>query len=430
MNPVRVRFAPSPTGMLHPGGARTALFNYLFAQYYDGSFVLRVEDTDLARSTGAFERSQLEDLEWLGLSFDEGPYRQSERGELYEKMLERLSDQGSTYEAEDEEGRTALFFRLPQRNGVFEDALRGEVSFARVEDFVLMKSDGTPSYNFAVVADDAGMGITHVVRGEEHLPNTGRQVLLYRALGETPPEFVHLGLILGSDGKKLSKRHGAESVAEFRRAGYLPEAILNHLALLGWTHPEGREFFANLETLAGEWDPARLGASPAVFDPERLLSLNAEHVRALSASELRRRLEPFLDETLPESREEFAVEAMREEMRVLTDAPRLLEEITGSVDPAGFAAELTDSSEEVFTHAAAALNGRELRDLEEARAFVGELRAWAKGEDIKTRDLLHPLRLALTGRNGGPEMAYLFAVLGPEEAQARIERAREARLEV
>jgi glutamyl-tRNA synthetase len=428
MGEVRARFAPSPTGMLHVGGARTALFNYLFARYHGGALILRVEDTDRARSERRFEEILLEDLAWLGLTFDEGPYRQSERGELYEGAAARLSEKGLAYEAADETGRSALFFRPSARGGSFRDGLRGDVSFGKTKDFVLVKSDGTPSYNFAAVVDDVEMGITHVVRGEEHLPNTARQALLYRALEEDEPAFIHLGLILGPDGKKLSKRHGAASVAEHRRQGYLPEALLNHLALLGWTHPEGREEFAGLEELAREWDPSRLGASPATFDPDRLLSFNAQHIRRLPAEGLRRRLMPFLDEPLPEGRELLAVEAIREDMRLLSEAPRLLRELTAPVDPTASMGELPGSSVEVFARAAAALEGREIDDLDSARGLVGELRVWAKEEGLKTRDLLHPLRLALTGKNRGPEMAYLFAVLGPEEARSRLDHARAARL--
>ena len=427
---VRVRFAPSPTGMLHLGGARTALFNYLFARYHDSETILRIEDTDRARSTREFERSQLEDLAWLGLTFDEGPHRQSERGMFYEEAMRRLSEAGLVYEAEDEAGRTALYVRPPTRSGTFRDALRGEIHFSNIEDFVVRKSDRTPSYNFAAVVDDAAMGITHVIRGEEHLPNTARQALLYRALGEREPEFVHLGLILGPDGKKLSKRHGAASIAEYRSAGYLPEALVSYLALLGWSHPEGREEFANLDELAREWDPSRFGASPATFDSDRLLFVNARSIRTLSTEKLYERLTPFLDEPLPTRRELLIVEAVRDEMRLLSDAPRLVREITGPVDPSTFVHELSEASEAVFAHAIVILDGREVQDLESARAIVGELRAWAKEEGIKTRELLHPLRLALTARDRGPEMAYLFAVLGAEEARGRIERAREARLKV
>jgi glutamyl-tRNA synthetase len=427
---VRARFAPSPTGMLHLGGARTALFNYLFARYYDGKLVLRVEDTDRARSSEEFERSQLEDLAWLGLRFDEGPYRQSERERFYEEAARRLSRAGVAYEAEDEAGRRALYFRPPTRSGTFRDALRGKIRFANVEDFVIRKSDGTPAYNFAAVVDDAAMGISYVIRGEEHLPNTARQALLYRALSEEEPEFIHLGLILGPDGKKLSKRHGAESVTESRRGGYLPEALVGYLALLGWSHPEGKEEFAGLDELVGEWDPSRLGASPAIFDADRLLFANARRIRALPVKELLWRLEPFLEESLPEGRELLAIEAIQDEMRLLSDAPRLVREITGPVEPSAFVHELPESSEEVYAHGEQVLEGRSLEGLEDAREFVRGLRAWAKEEGLKTRDLLHPLRLALTGRNRGPEMAYLFAVLGAWESRNRIERARKARLGV
>ena len=414
--------------MLHLGSARTALFNYLFARHYGGTLVLRIEDTDVARSTREFERAQLEDLEWLGLTFDEGPFRQSERGEDYENAAEQLSKAGLTYEAEDENGRRALYFRPPERSGTFRDELRGEVPFSRLEDFVIRKSDGTPSYNFAAVVDDLAMGITHVVRGEEHLPNTGRQALLYRALGASEPAFVHLGIILGPDGKKLSKRHGAASVADYRRDGYLTEALVNYLALLGWNHPAGREEFDSLDDLAREWDPSRLGASPATFDVERLLQINGRRIRDLPVAELRRRVEPFLEEPLPDGRESFAVDAVREEMRTLSEAPRLLREITDPVDPSVFVGELSESSDTMFAHTEAVLAGRNFEDLESAQSLVTDLRSWAKAEGIKTRDLLHPLRLALTGRDRGPEMAYLFAVLGLEEARSRIERAREARL--
>jgi glutamyl-tRNA synthetase len=427
---VRIRFAPSPTGLLHLGAARTALFNYLFARHYGGDLILRIEDTDRERSRPEFELAQVEDLAWLGLSFDEGPYRQSERGEVYKEDARRLAGAGLTYESTDESGRKAIYFRPPERSGSVRDELRGEVTFGRIGDFVIMKSDGTPSYNFAVVVDDMEMGITHVIRGEEHLSNTARQALLYRALGATEPHFIHLGVILGPDGKKLSKRHGAASIAEYRNQGYLPEAIVNYLALLGWNHPEGKEEFGNLDEISQEWDPSRLGASPATFDPDRLLFFNARHIRRLPAEELRPRLEPFLDEPLPQGRELVAVEAMREEMRTLSEAPRLLRGITNPVDPFVFVEGLAYSSDEVFAHVAGELEGHEFVDVDEARRFVAGLRAWAKERGIKTRDLLHPLRLALTGKNRGPEMAYLFAVLGADEARERIVRAREARLGV
>jgi glutamyl-tRNA synthetase len=427
--PVRVRFAPSPTGLLHLGGARTALFNWLFARHHGGEALLRIEDTDRDRSTQAFEASLHEDLAWLGLGFDGDPCRQSERSHLYQEAAERLFERGSTRWTEDDAGRRALYFVPPERSGTFRDELRGTVHFGDVEDFVILKSDGTPSYNFAAAVDDAAMGVTHVIRGEEHLSNTGRQTLLYDALGQAAPKFIHLGLILGPDGKKLSKRHGgAETIQEYRREGFLPDALLNYLALLGWTHPEGREEFADLEEIAREWDPTRLGASPATFDVERLVHENARRIRALGTEELMPLVRPFLAEPLPEGREGLAVEAISQDMRKLSEGPRLLREITGPVDPSSFVGRLPEASGEVFAHAARELEGKTLANLEVARAYVGELRTWARERGIRTRDLLHPLRLALTGRDGGPEMAYVFALLGAEEARGRIVRAGEARL--
>jgi glutamyl/glutaminyl-tRNA synthetase len=227
--------------------------------------------------------------------------------------------------------------------------LRGGIRFSNIEDFVIRKSDGTPAYNFAAVVDDTAMGISHVIRGEEHLPNTARQALICRALEEKEPEFVHLGLILGPDGKKLSKRHGAESIAEYRREGYLPEALLSYLALLGWSHPEGTEEFADLDELVREWDPLRLGASPAAFDLDRLLFVNARRIRRLPLGELYKRLVLFLEEPLPEGRELLVVEAIRDEMRLLSEAPRLVRAFTGPVDPSGFVEELPETSEAVYS---------------------------------------------------------------------------------
>ena len=385
-------------------------------------------DTDRERSDPRFEESQFCDLEWLGLEFDEGPYRQSERGEVYEQHLERLRGLGLTYEAADERGRTAVYLQVQERRGSFQDALRGEVTFANVEDFVLVKSDGSPAYNFAAAVDDSEMGITHVIRGEEHLSNTARQAQIHRALDLPEPEYLHLGLILGPDGKKLSKREGGSSVAEYRAAGYLAEALVSHLALLGWSHPESHQEFESLPELTREWEPSRLGASPATFDLERLLSLNAARIRSLSPNELARLVEPFLETPLPQGRELVAIEAMQQELRTLAEAPRLLEELVGKVDPVSFADELPPTSGEVFERAGEELADKRPETLEGAREFIAVMRGWAKERGIKTREVLHPLRLALTGRDRGPELAYPIAALGAEESWWRIERARQARL--
>lgn len=426
---VRTRFAPSPTGMLHLGGARTALFDYLFARHEGGEVLLRIEDTDRSRSHRRFEEAQLEDLAWLGLTFDGSPVRQSERVELYREAAEKLLRSGFAYEKRDESGRRALYFRPPLRRGSFHDGLRGEIHFSRIEDFVIMKSDGMPAYNFACVVDDAEMCITQVIRGEEHLSNTARQVLLYRALGLREPEFIHLGVVLGPDGKKLSKRSGATSVCEYRKDGYLPEALVSYLSLLGWSHPGGREDFRGLDELVREFDPSRLHASPAIFDPKRLLAANARRIRSLPAGELERLLEPALDGAgIPPGRRPAAVEAIRSELRTLSEAPGLLGAITSPVDPEDFVRDLPRSSAEVYGWVAVMLEEREIEDVEDARRFVEEIRGRAREEGISARELLHPLRLALTGREKGPGMPYIIAVLGVEESVRRIEAAREARL--
>ncbi|MBE3575202.1 MAG: glutamate--tRNA ligase, partial [Firmicutes bacterium] len=312
---VRVRFAPSPTGYLHIGNVHTALFSWLFARHNGGRFVLRIEDTDVDRSEARYEAAILDELRWLGLDWDEGvdkggpygPYRQSERLELYAQYAQRLLDTGHAYwcyctreeieaqrdaalragraprynghcrrlsEAERRRREQAgikpvLRFRVPDTGGdiVVEDLIRGPIRFslADLDDFVLVRSNGVPLYNLAVTVDDLTMRITHIIRAEEHLSNTPRQILIYQALGEAPPVFAHVSMLLGPDRTKLSKRHGAASISEFRGQGYLPEAILNYLALLGWTPPGGQEILSVPEIIR-QFDLGRVSHSPAVFD--------------------------------------------------------------------------------------------------------------------------------------------------------------------
>ena len=238
---VRVRFAPSPTGSLHIGSARTALFNWLFARHEKGTFLLRVEDTDVKRSEPALVEGILEQLKWLGLDWDEGPFYQSKRLELYDDFVKKLQHQGKAYE---DEG--AIRFKTPRSKVIVKDAIHGEIRFdfallSDFEDLVITKSDGTPTYNFACVVDDALMKVTHVIRGDDHISNTPKQILLYEALGFQVPQFVHIPLILGEEGGRLSKRTGATSIGEFRQLGYLPEALVNYLALLGWAPKNNRE---------------------------------------------------------------------------------------------------------------------------------------------------------------------------------------------
>ncbi|HEX6069862.1 MAG TPA: glutamate--tRNA ligase, partial [Longimicrobiaceae bacterium] len=327
MNP-RFRFAPSPTGQLHVGGARTAILNWLLARHAGGAFVLRIEDTDLDRHVPEAEAAILADLRWLGLDWDEGPdvggpyapYRQSERSAFYAARAAELLERGHAYPCtcppsaeggsdrrarcacasrpwEETPSGASLRFRVPdERAVVVEDAVRGEVVFpaGSIEDFVLVRGNGRATYNFAVAVDDASMRISHVIRGSDHLVNTPKQVLLYEALGEPLPRFAHIPLILGEDRQKLSKRHGATSVGEHRRAGYMPEALVNYLSLLSWSSPSGEEFLP-LERLVAEVDLDRVGASDAVFDPEKLRWLSSRYIQELPNDALVERVRSHVD---------------------------------------------------------------------------------------------------------------------------------------
>src|SRR3954453_12687126 len=339
---MRVRFAPSPTGQLHVGNARTALFNWLLARGHDGTFILRIEDTDVERSTKQSEESILDDLRWLGLEWDEGPdvggacgpYRQSERLHLYSSYANELLAGGHAYycfcppqKLEDDRRkdlaagrppryrgtcrslapedarrrldggeRGVIRFRVPEHTEVaFQDLVRGEVTFSTdvIGDPVLVRSDGRPAYNFAVVVDDALMEVTHVIRGEDHISNTPRQILLYRALGFAPPRFAHLSLVLGPDHTPLSKRHGATSVAEFRARGYLPEALTNYLALIGWSPGEGDELLP-LDELSKRFRLEDVGHSAGVFDVDKLSWVNRHYLKTADPNRITGLTVPYL----------------------------------------------------------------------------------------------------------------------------------------
>ncbi len=345
-NQVRVRFAPSPTGHLHVGGARTALFNYLYAKNRNGKFILRIEDTDQARSTKESENIVLGDLQWLGLNWDEGPnvggeygpYRQSERMDIYKKYAYQLLEEGKAYrcfctdeeltakkEKAKEEKQSLHYdgtcrklteeeikekldknipytirFKVPEKDYFIYDLIRDKVEwkYGVLGDFIILRSDGMPVYNFCVVIDDYLMKISHVIRAEEHLPNTLRQVMLYEAFGWKPPKFAHASLILGKDKSKLSKRHGATSVGQFKEEGYLPEAMNNYLALLGWSDGTNREEFS-MKELIKAFSIKRINKSPAVFDSDKLNWLNSEYIKKLDNKEFVERTIPFLIKSYP-----------------------------------------------------------------------------------------------------------------------------------
>jgi len=309
---MRVRFAPSPTGELHVGGARTALYNWLLARRSGGTFVLRIEDTDRERSTPENVERILDGLHWLELDWDEGPYSQAERVEAHSEAIDRLLSEGHAYE---DEGAVRL--RVPDEGETeIEDVIRGSIRFPHesIKDFVIRRSDGSPLYNLAVAVDDRDMRISHVVRGEDHLSNTPRQVMLLRALGEEPPVYAHLPLLHGPDGRKLSKRHGAASVEELRRAGYLPDAVRNYLALLGWGLDETTTFLST-EELVSNFSLERVSRNPAVFDEQKLRWMNGRYLRELDPADLKARLEQFVGRGVPTE----AVAISQEKMQTLAD---------------------------------------------------------------------------------------------------------------
>lgn len=435
---VRVRFAPSPTGHLHVGGARTAIFNWLFARHHHGKFILRIEDTDVERSTRESEQMVLDDLRWLGLQWDEGPdvggpdapYRQSERTARYGAVAKELLSRGIAYrcfctedeleakrrqaEAEnrpphydltcwfhrrEEAGPCAIRFHVPEQGDVtIHDLIRGEVTWKResLGDFILVRSDGLPTYNFSVVVDDHDMEISHVIRAEEHLTNTHRQVLIYRALGWAVPEFAHVSLILGQDRSKLSKRHGATSVSAYAEEGFLAEAMVNYLTLLGWSAPDGKEIFTRQDAVEN-FSLDRVNAASAVFDPQKLEWVNAQHIHAMSAAELRPLVARFFDAPWLEE----GIDIVKTSVHRLTEFREALRFVTEYTPP---------QIDRLFAEALIAelkTNGAP-RDAEAVKAMNERLKT-ATG--LKGKALFMPLRLALTGMDHGPELVRAIPLL-------------------
>jgi nondiscriminating glutamyl-tRNA synthetase len=431
---VRVRFAPSPTGHLHVGGARTAIFNWLFAKRHEGTFIIRVEDTDQARSTRESEEMVLDDLRWLGLEWDEGPdaggrhtpYRQSERKSLYAAIARQLLQLGLAYrcyctEEELEEKRKvaeaegrpphydlkcwlnrrtdnaphAIRFHVPDDGDVtIHDLIRGEVTWKResLGDFIVVRTDGLPTYNFSVVVDDHDMEITHVIRAEEHLTNTHRQVLISRAMQWPIPEFAHVSLILGQDRTKLSKRHGATSVSAYAEEGYLPDAMVNYLALLGWSAPDGRDVFDRAYAIAN-FSLDRVNSAPAVFDPQKFEWVNGQYIHNMSAAELRPHVQRFFDVPWLEE----GIDVVKTSVTRLTlfkDALRFVTEYAKPEVDAEFRKAVAD---DLRQHGA-----------EDVKAMTERLKS-ATG--LKGKELFQPLRLLLTGMDHGPELVRAIPLL-------------------
>lgn len=484
---IRVRFAPSPTGYLHVGGARSALFNYLFAKNTGGKFILRIEDTDLERSTEESLRMQIGDLVWLGLDWDEGPdpvtlkdrgphgpYLQSKRTEIYMEHANRLLDQGLAYfdfrtdeELEKikaaavaagsehsklerpekmvtpEEGRkrvaagekAAIRFKNPgAREYVLNDLIRGEVRFPSdmVGDFVIMRSNGMPVYNFCCVVDDALMKISHVFRAEEHLSNTVRQMMLYEAFGYDLPQFGHMSIILGPDRQKLSKRHGATSCNEYRERGYLKEALLNFIALLGWSSPKGQEIIS-MQEMIEQFSADRLNASPAVFDETKLSWVNATHLRALPTDKLFEMIQPFLEKegvVVPKDPAwvEKALALFRPRMTTLMDAATLFRPLSDSAFKVG------EESKDVLSwpvtpkvwdawesglkaHSGDYLSETDFNALQDrVKDAVG----------VKGKELFMPIRVAVIGKPSGAELKELVPLLPKSSLLKRVELARQS----
>jgi glutamyl-tRNA synthetase len=411
---MRVRFAPSPTGALHIGGARTALYNWLLARGSGGSFVLRIEDTDRERSTPENVEQILDALRWLELDWDDGPHSQSERARRHREEIARLVEEGHAYE---DDGAVRL--RVPEGSTTVQDAIRGDVVFdhSAISDFVIARSDGSPLYNLAVAVDDHDMGVTHVVRGEDHLSNTPRQIMIIRALGAEPPAYGHLPLLHGPDGKKLSKRHGAASVQELRDAGYLPAAVRNYLALLGWGYDESTTFFTT-EELIDRFSLERVSKAPAVFDEQKLRWMNGRYLREMPVDELTR----VLEARTGRSGLRPAVEITQEKMQTLEDfwnlAGFFLER--REYDEKAWSKVMRDGAADSLARAREALAGVEPFDpggVERAlRAVVDEL-------GVKPKDVFQPVRVAVSGTSVSPGIFESVALLGREETLARIDLA-------
>jgi glutamyl-tRNA synthetase len=410
---MRVRFAPSPTGVLHIGGARTALYNWLLARGSGGEFVLRIEDTDRERSTPENVEQILDALGWLELDWDGGPLSQWERRDSHTEAVTQLLDSGHAYE---DEG--AVRFRVPEEGEItFRDAVLGDITnpYSAIKDFVIRRSDGSPLYNLAVAVDDRDMGITHVVRGQDHVSNTPRQLMLLRALGAEPPVYAHIPLLHGPDGKKLSKRHGAASVQEVRDQGYLPEAVRNYIALLGWGYDESTTFMTT-EELVERFALERVSKNPAVFDEQKLRWMNGRYLRELPLEDLHARLEAFTGRELPRG----VVAISQEKMQTLADfwelAGSLVEAPTAYDDKAwrqwGDSPHLRDVRD-ALAHA----NGWDAAEIEAI------LRGLVDDRDVKPKEIFQPIRVALTGTTVSPGIFESVAALGREETLERLDKA-------
>jgi glutamyl-tRNA synthetase len=427
---VRVRFAPSPTGHLHVGGARTALYNWLFARHEGGTFILRIEDTDRTRSTEEMVTAIIEAMKWLGLDWDEGPFRQSDALPIYAEYAKRLVDAGRAYTVEDQEKGRAIRFKMVEGVTKFDDLIHGEIAVdaADLEDFVVLKSDGFPTYNFACVVDDARMGITHVIRGDDHITNTSKQLCLYQALGLAPPKFGHIPMILGEDGTRLSKRHGATSVEEYRKQGYLSGALVNFLALLGWSPGKDQEVMSRQE-LIEKFTVDRCNKTSARFDHQKLDWMNGVYIKAMPAEALAEAVVPFLKQAGldPDARPREwlreLVNLYRERFNTLAEFPeKTVFFFTDTFDYDEAAVSKFLRNEGTIEMLAAAR--RELAKVVPFNAAGIEacLREVAKQRAVGLGKVAQPLRVAVTGVSVSASLFETLVLLGKETVLRRLER--------
>lgn len=474
---IRVRIAPSPSGNLHIGTARTALFNYLFAKKMGGKYILRIEDTDLDRSSDEYIKNIFDSLKALGLSWDEGPdvggeygpYSQSERFDIYPKYAQKLVESGHAYEcfctpeeldAEKEaaqknkvahiysgkcrnlseeqkeelrkQGRKpAIRFHVPSRELIFNDLVKGELKFdtSLIGDFVIMKSNGTPTYNFAVVVDDMLMKISHVIRGEDHISNTPKQILIYEALGVESPKFGHLGMILAPDRSKLSKRHGATGVSEFVEKGYLIDALVNFVALLGWSPSDGEEI-KTVDEIAADFRIAEVSSSNSIFEYDKLNWMNSQYIKKLSVDELKEKLKPFLTQynlsELTDAQYTRIVEITREPLTILSDITDAVPYFFGDkcVVETEVQTEVlnTETSQTVLKEFLQQAQNWEFSE-ESLHHKLEEFRGAFKEKGVKPKETMWAIRAAVTGRTRGADMCAVLSILGLERVLKRVNDA-------
>jgi len=424
---IRVRFAPSPTGSLHVGGARTALFNWLFVRHArrrgeDATFVLRIEDTDRERSTDAFTQVILDGMHWLGLDYDEGPHFQGANLAQHRADADRLLAEGKAYL---DEG--AVRFRVSHEDITWDDMVHGPISFhgKDLEDFVILRGDRTPVYNFAVVSDDVAMRITHVIRGDDHISNTPKQILLYRAMGMEVPRFGHVPMILGTDGKKLSKRHGATAVADYQHEGILPQAMANFLALIGWSPGDDRELFFDLAEMVDAFSFDGVQKRAAVFDPKKLTWMNGEHLRHFGAGRVAGMVEDRLA-GVPAERRLPLIEAVLPRSWTTLDVVRQVR-VRAGLDPAtpDEKAAAYIGKDEAGYRRALALAVEALRGAPDwtPAALEALLRALAEAHGTKVGAVMQPVRIVLTGSTVSEPVNELLVAIGREAALARLATA-------